>query len=223
MATFGNTVAEKWQKDFLTVQSELTSNNPAPRIQIEAIAKFVDKTLKPLEQTFSSMRKIGTKTPAEILSEGNITGGLHCLDKSAVIGALLKQQGFDAYLVGERIYHNGKALGMHFLLEVSHGEQKFTVNPSKLKTQVLDKWFGKERQGEYSFLGKKLSAKYKRIIRKALPPAAFSMPAFKLAGITNIGHYMLLAQTNPLAYRKRIADIAKRTLRRKKQATQRKK
>lgn len=177
----------------------IPSLNGSPEEKIKAAVKWAESRLPDEALTVSSFLKLGKRKINEIIKSGKAPRSFSCLDKAGLIGFVLKENGFQTFLVSERIYHNGKSIGIHFSVQATDGKEKFTIDSHTLKTHVTKKWFDKTRTGSltFSFKGNK-NITYKRILRKEVPENAGTKTAFQLAGIRGRYHYYKRAKVNLL-------------------------
>lgn len=162
------------------------------------IVDWVGKNIKASRLTLPALLKLGTESPAEIFAAGKTTAVFGCLNRAALIGALLKQNDFGAFLVSERIYFKGKPVGIHFFVEATNGKSNFTVDPNTLNTGFFDGWIESQKSLYKPFFGaKNLTAK--RIMRKEIPANAMQLSCFQIAGIKGRINYLKRAKIRPLS------------------------
>lgn len=158
-----------------------------------AIAAWVDAHVQPVAFTPERWARMGYRTPAQILRSGKSIATFACLEKTAVTAALLKENGFDAHIVSERVHQEGKPLFVHFLLEGTDGKVKFTVNHRTLVTHVLEGWAKDRHAEQLSFpMGGNKEVVHERVLRQPIPKDAMGRNAFALAGIQGKRHYFEL-------------------------------
>lgn len=165
------------------------------------IVDWVDLRLEHEKITAKGVLEIGQKTPEKILERESVISSFGCLDKSATIAAVLKQCGFEVYLVSERVYRRGKAISVHFCVQATDGKNKFTVDPHTSKTFLYDKWFtGGRKQRLSKPLKGTTETIYEEVGRKEIPVNAMKVATFGLAGIRNRQDYLRLARVNPVKF-----------------------
>ena len=153
---------------------------------VSAVVDDVEGRVPPRRARLSDIRTAGKRTPRQILESG-WTNQFNCLDKVAVIGALLAEKGFEVTLFGARLVHekSGKPLSMHFFIRASSKNGHIFVNPLVIGAVIS--------KGVYTeWDGTRLVPKNTKIQAK-IPENAMEIPAFALAGIKSMGEFRRLA------------------------------
>ncbi|AJF59716.1 MAG: hypothetical protein J4224_01005 [Candidatus Diapherotrites archaeon] len=158
------------------------------------IVDWVESKLIHPKSALLGIVEAGNRTPKKILDSGKVFPALSCLDLAVAIGAVLRENGFKVYLVTERIHRDGLSIGLHFLVEVTDGKTRFSVDPRIMKTYFFSGWFGKERNGNVlDPSSTKSRVKFVKVHRAELPANAMTTKAFRLVGIKNKIHFLRLA------------------------------
>ncbi len=137
--------------------------------------------------------QLGKRTPRQIIENGKISEELGCLDKAVVIGALMQQKGLQTWIVAEQAHFNGVRTLMHFCVQVTDGQNRFTIDPQPDKNLIIEGW-PEKRAIESQARKKKTTIVYTKRFRKLLPKNAMNITAFQLSGIKNRSHYIRLSR-----------------------------
>jgi len=160
----------------------------------------------------SEMPKLGSRTVRQILSGAKVSGFFGCLDKAAVIGTALKENGFEVSLVTERMKSGKGPNGLHFSLKAEKDGEKFTVDSLPHETRLIKGW----REKDYSFearlpMGIKAKVESRQVLEKPIPAKAIDTGVFRLAGIRGNAHFAWLSRTNPLKFAKFFAKKSRKS------------
>lgn len=159
-----------------------------------AIFDWVEARIKHMKITPAELLRMGMMTPNQIASRGRAASALGCLDKVALSAALLKENGFQTWIVTERICLDGKPTGIHFMVEGTDGKVKFTVDPRIYDSYFHTKWLGPSHAENLStaFQGK-TKCEFVRASRAKVANNPMAKTAFRLAGIKNRRHCLKIA------------------------------
>jgi hypothetical protein len=194
-------VSSRPHEPFLTLIRPTRATGPEMnstlRSDVYNIVDMVESRLKPGKPGFLNLLKLGHTTPAETLKSGVFNVSFGCLEKAALMGALLKLKGFDVFMVSERAYHRGKTIALHFSLQVTDGKTQLTIDPHTKETRILEGWSSGDRQSNLStpFQGE-ISQIFRVVKRKELPSYPMDTDGFGLAGIKGRLDYLRLAEVN---------------------------
>jgi|GEM_PF-6987536 len=177
-----------------------------PTEQISACVKWVEAAL-PNSVGATGLLDLGNRTTNQILKSGKVLSSFGCLDKSTVIGSVLKQNGFEVHIIGEKVTRNSRPIGMHFSLECKKQDQKFTIDPHTTRTEVVSGWRPDIREGKITrpFEGGR-EVKFQRVLRSQIPADSLNLTAFQVAGLKGKRDYMRVSQTPLKRYLKLIAS-----------------
>ena len=153
---------------------------------VSAVVDDVEIRVRPRRARLSDIRLAGNRTPRQILESG-WTNHLNCLDKAAVIGALLAEKGFEVTLFGARMSNkkSGKPKAMHFFIRASSKNGHIFVNPLVIGAVISKNFFVEWDGTRLVPVNTKIQAK--------IPENAMEIPAFRLAGIKSVGEFRRLA------------------------------
>jgi hypothetical protein len=174
---------------------ELPELEGTPHEQVKAAVDWMKTTLD-TPQGISGFPSVGKRTVQEIIDSGKIVASFGCVDKAAVLGTVLKANGFDAFIIGERMLINGKAVSIHFTVEVQKGNYKFVLDPKTATVSIKRNWHASTRAGKVSkpFEGSR-DVIYERFGRQSVPENALNKRSFHVVGLTGRRDYVKASQS----------------------------
>ena len=168
-------------------------------LQIARQASFwVDENLVQDKISAKNLLRVG-RTPERILNSGRTVFAFGCLEKGALIGAILKAHGIDVHFVRERLVVGGEGIGIHFALEAQSGNEQVTIDVRQKKT-TFEKGFRPNKFTNtlsYKFRGES-KVEVTREGRFAFPKNPMKIGAYQLAGLKGRTHYLIATKANPL-------------------------